>query len=898
MGLSALTSVFKEIAEASVTRIPKAVKKAPLRVPKEVPVKSAEIPTGAPTSQTVKRPVADVVLPTEAEAQKSADEFLTLKFDEFDVDQTHHINFDMIDTGDDIKTVIAQTAESNKGKIEEARRGVVTHDQISMLASEIGVDEQTITTVLTREAGGAIPPMEVVLASRQVLNDSANRLLSLGKKVHEGAATDVEKLQLRRQLAFHSDYLAGFMGLRADVGRTLGVFKIPVGTEKTKINRMKELVETMNGKNLDKIAETLANVDSLSGVNTLAKEYNRSKLRGVLETNFISSILSGLRTQEINFLGNGLFQTMNIAERGMAGVIGRARATTMSALGRPLSPEEQTFAGEAAAQLWGSMTAWRDALKLAWGTAKSGESLDAMAKLELPKRRSISSENLEVGGPLGRVVDLMGSAEDIPFRGLLIGDEFWKTIAHRADLAREAYRSATIKQMTDGLSDHEMAAHIKDIMENPPAEISERAVDYTLYSTFQNPLGPHGIAAQGAVQQIPGLKFLAPFIRTPTNIFKAAWAERSPLGLFSARIRGDIAKGGPQRDLALARIAMGVATVTYIASLADSGKVTGGGPENHAARKVWLLTHKPYSIRIDDPVNGQTTWQSYERAEPLAYIIGATADAVEYLNIRDPDLELDSDAEVAQQYFTAIVGGIADNTMSKLWMSGLSRFSDAMSDSDRYLDPWIKGFALANVPFSGFRRDMSKLSDPMVKEAWTLGEKLRASSGIPGWTKNSPNKLDLFADPISHPKGGAFGVLSAYPKDQKVLNPTKKEVVRLQDETNKVPLSMPPRTINGEKLSSQEYHDLVMLSRKTVEIGGETFEEALDSLMSSSTYEKVTPDSKVTLIKAVQRAYDAQGRYELEQENESFADRMAKRRSFNLRKKYGDSAADRILRDK
>jgi len=61
----------------------------------------------------------------------------------------------------------------------------------------------------------------------EVLESSANELGNLFKLVNSGNATDVDKLKLRQQIAFHGLLQKGVKGMQTETARALAVFRIP-----------------------------------------------------------------------------------------------------------------------------------------------------------------------------------------------------------------------------------------------------------------------------------------------------------------------------------------------------------------------------------------------------------------------------------------------------------------------------------------------------------------------------------------------------------------------------------------------------------------------------------------------------------------------------------------------
>ena len=143
-------------------------------------------------------------------------------FDELDLDQSWQTNFDVIDEPDEVKNVIGQVAEWQKGKIDEARRGVITDKQLYKLAHELDVDRDVVRQVMLRETGDVINA-ETILAARMVLHRSAERLKTLADKIVLDRANvkPVERVQFMRQMYFHRAYQTQFMGARAETGRAL-----------------------------------------------------------------------------------------------------------------------------------------------------------------------------------------------------------------------------------------------------------------------------------------------------------------------------------------------------------------------------------------------------------------------------------------------------------------------------------------------------------------------------------------------------------------------------------------------------------------------------------------------------------------------------------------------------
>lgn len=801
---------------------------------------------------------------------------------DYDLGADYMPNFDRMTTADDVKAVIAETAERNKGAITEARRGVITNEQLKGLAADLDVNEDVVRKVMERESGGVLNP-ETILAARQVLNASADRLLTMAKKIREGGATDLDRIAFRRQFEFHADYQRQFMGARAETGRALNAFAIPAGTNAEQVTRLKNIVESLHGTDTDALAGMLGKIDSVEGIGKLTRDYTRSRVMGVVQELFVNSILSGVKTHIINTTGNILFQGMNVAERALAARIGKF-----------MSGDEHVAVGEASALVYGMIDGWRDALRLAGRALRSGEAVDAAAKYETQTRRAISSRNLlPPDAPVGlaRAVDALGTVIRVPTeRVMLPVDEFFKAIASRAELSRQAYLDAMKAAQANPMTPEEIAEHIRKFMANPPEAATDAATAYARYSTFQTAQSPAIASISRGLNMIPGARIIAPFINTPMNLLKAGLGERSPLAVFSADFRAAVREGGPRRDLALARVSMGTATAAAVASAAASGLITGGGPQDPKARKILEETGwQPYSIAVPDSSTGKASYVSYARAEPLAYVIGATADAVEMLSYADYDDEQKTEAENFNTLVASIVAGVANNTMSKTFMSGVTDFSEMLGDPKRYASGWLQNMGGSMVPYSSLRRDLARIQDPYIREAWTFTDKMRASSGIPGWSEGLPPKRDFFGEPIRYRGGSFLGTLSPFPDSQGTTEPVINEIGRLMDKTREVPLSMPGRRVDGMLLEVEEYDQLVRIARTEPIFDGSTFKQALRELISSDAYKSpvTTDDYRVTLVKQVQRRGDEAAKALLEERNARYAARITNWRLRKNRRLYG-----------
>lgn len=888
------------------------VKRSGEKIAEEEAAKAAARAAEAEASKVTPKPVDDSVAPVvedPAAVKPTAPETVvpaiddeaariaTLDFDQYRLDDTSMPNFDTINTTDDIKAVIADVSEKNKLQIDEARRGVITNEQLQGFADDLDLDQDVVRQIMGRESGGVLNA-ETILAARQVLNSSADRIVGLAKKITRAEASDLDKLQFRRQLQWHREYQVNFMGARAETGRALNAFRIPAGADEVDISRVRELIDSADGHSTDRIAAAVSMMDNTASVSKAAREYTQSKFMGVVNELFINSILSGPKTHAINTAGNIMMQAMHTAETAVAARIGRF-----------LPGPEHVLFGEAASLVHGTVSAFRDAFRVAAKTMRTGLALDDVVKFESTRRRSISAEHLltpeQRATPIGQLAEAILDGGKVPVRGKEIPlpglgqiirsptervmaptDDFFKTLAYRAEIERQAFVHA-YEQVASGAVKAEDAGRVaREFMESLPTKAEQAADNYTRYVTFQNSLGPRGAKVQTALRSMPVTSLLAPFVRTPVNIFMAGVADRSPLALFRSKFWKTMKEGGRERDMMLARVTMGSATTAVVASYAADGAITGAGPSNPDARRVLEQTGwQPYSIRVGDK------YHSYARMEPLAFIIGATADAVEIMSYLNSDVDgLEDEQQQANNAVSAIITGVANNTMSKTYLKGIADFTEMLSDPQRYFPGWIRNFATAFVPFSALRSQLGQIDDPYLREAWTTLDALKNKSGIPGWSEEAPPRRDLFGNPRKVYAGSLLGPMSPLPDrqlitDDYVLN----TLVALMETTRDVPVVMPSKRVEGLRLNVHEYDQLIMLSRQTpLPATGRTFKDELDRVMGSQVFLEATPDMQVEIIRNVQNVYDRFARAQLYEDNGLFASRLDNFRRKRQELRFGE----------
>ena len=127
---------------------------------------------------------------------------------------------------------------------------------------------------------------------------------------------------------------------------------------------------------------------------------------------------------------------------------------------------------------------------------------------------------------------------------------------------------------------------------------------------------------QNMVNEVPILKQIMPFVKTPANLAMQA-VEMTPLGLVGKNWKYATGKSSDALRIAevRGRVAMGTGILSLAALLSYTGLITGGyHPDRNIKRLQQSQGIQPYSIKIGD------TYIEYGRLDPIGMLIGLIAD--------------------------------------------------------------------------------------------------------------------------------------------------------------------------------------------------------------------------------------------------------------------------------
>lgn len=280
--------------------------------------------------------------------------------------------------------------------------------------------------------------------------------------------------------------------------------------------------------------------------------------------------------------------------------------------------------------------------------------------------------------------------------------------------------------------------------------------------TFSAPLGTGTLGGDfhNFVANHPEMKFIAPFVKMSTNVFRYAWQATPGLNRLNAQAR-EILKNGTPEEIAILTARSRIVTTMGAGAfyMVAGGLITGGGPASGPARELWLKDYQPYSVRVGDQ------WISYRRLEPFATFIGLVSDAY--------TLYYEGDEASGVDLFSAIMAGLAQNLTSKTYMTGLADFMDAVTSRDgvafqRYVAKITASLAVpafvSQFNNSDELRDSRNGGGSMLEEVKAFRNAIVAR--VPYFNEKLPARYNFAGEPVM---GTPKGILNT----NRLLNPAR-----------------------------------------------------------------------------------------------------------------------------
>jgi hypothetical protein len=499
-------------------------------------------------------------------------------------------------------------------------------------------------------------------------------------------------------------------------------------------------------------------------------------------------------------------------------------------------------------------------------------------------------------------IDIYGRILRLPFTFNQSAEEFFTQINYNAFIRMKALEAAD-KNVWDNPSipndqKERMAGafidtFMKDAYDNigaasldPNASGSKfmhaDAVQYAKSAMFAQDLSNgFGDWLHKGVEKFPLMKLIVPFVKAPTNLIRHAMSMVPGVGMIEMnRVKSKLAGmpiTGESKDELLrlkGQMLMGSAFCAMAGYLVATGKITGSGPTNKEERNVLLSSGwRPYSFVVQRE-DGTTDYIEYRRADPYSSVLGLVADFVESRATLDED--------EAESVAARIVYSLGRNFVSKTYLTGLSQFFEAITDSRGYAaQKWVQSFTGSFVP-AALARYTQAVSDPTMRETreWYDGVLRR----LPGYSETLPPRRNILGEVmVPNPGWVGFNDIDSQTADRvgTFVSPigfSKRTGDTVKEEMASLRYGFsPPQYMMGEidlrrvKRNGRDAYDVMFEKVGTVKIGGKTLEQKLDQLFSTTGYKKQPrPESnqdsnngRVQMINSVLAQYRAKAKADM-----------------------------------
>jgi hypothetical protein len=561
------------------------------------------------------------------------------------------------------------------------------------------------------------------------------------------AETRIEKLTAKlEEMLAHPEQRAELQAQREKVEKLKKESKsmtAAIKRVKNEAGRLNRAIETLAKKlaaGKDKLASAARKTgDRARVLMTIraVKEIRGSSMSDAAFEWYVNSILSGPRTQGINFFSGAVhggweFTIQRWAEILTNQIVRAPHAAQFVELKHLYGGFLRGF-GQAARN---AILAWKYEMPIIETEAGIGEA--ASTRLDTLTRPGIK-------GLKGRII------RTIAFRPMRAADEFIVSLAAHMEVTARAYRIAKAEKLTG----QALTSRITELTSDMDSQAWMDAIASAQEVAFHTELGMVGKKIQHAVRNIPGVRWIVPFIRTPINIAKTG-LRKTPFGTLN------IAKRIAQKGFVDTRFDEYGRTYTaaefnrhaaeqvlaYAGTIVLMGMLSGGDEDEPpritgtvpwrsvraAERNLKYRVMDPQSIRI----GGKTV--SYARIEPFATMFATTVDSINILR----------DAKTTGQWndvFGKAVDSMLDQVKSKTFLRGIADVLEAI-ENEEHLKEWVARFGTGFVP--NLIRQTAGATDPFIRETRTESLGAETRYRIFPAASNAPEpKVDLWGRDIT-----------------------------------------------------------------------------------------------------------------------------------------------------
>lgn len=737
-------------------------------------------------------------------------------------------NYDLFDDASVAKLV--QSIAKDSG-VDYTR---VTKDDVLKQVNDLGFDDGYLRG-LDGQARELKDLPATVLRSAFAVPSQVKRLETVLEKISKEGETPELMQELMEQYALSAHVIKAAKGIQASPAQALAVLN--QGRPVMDISSLKAIASDPNvSQGLKEVVTAITQLTDVAAKAKLIEKVSKVGLtRDAWMTTYINGLLSSPVSHAKNMTANSMFGLYQIPER----LVGAFYSNVLPKGVRdwkalvPGAADEKIAFDEALTMIQSLRSGFGEGLELAARAWRTNQPvLDTANKLENDSRMGLGETlqrltNADPSSWFGKGLDYYGTAVTLPGRALLTEDEFFKGVLYRMEIntqiarrGKQVYRDAIDNGMPEADAIARAESEVLALHKNPPDDLDELAMEFARQGTFTADLPP----ALERLQQVfnhPALKIIVPFFKTPANIGLNV-VERTPFAFTSSRWRADMAAGGVQRDMAMAKVTLGSTLLATFAMMAAEGNITGGGPKRPADREAFMRTGaQPYSIKIGD------NWYSYTGMEPVGALLAIAADYAEYAQ-QEPD------KGKVEQVFLGGVYGLYEYLKEQPYLQGVADITRAIGlgrqggevDGAKIVNEISKqvgGFAIGGSPggvYSSLMAGIERVSDPEQRGVRTNPELPMGVRGfyeafnkyrsrLPYFSKDLPEDLTLWGDPIMRGQGKPMELVLPTRVSPDQFSEVDDALLRLGS-----PVGMPDKKLEGIEMDSFQYNRLLTIYGK------------------------------------------------------------------------------------
>lgn len=651
-----------------------------------------------------------------------------------------------------VDAVIARMAETLKPQLNAAKGGAVLSDakvaaQVQDMAAFWGEDPGALLGAVRAAGENAQTSVATMRAAYLVSQRTMQDAFTMAARIRggylgefggdRGAAIEL----LRSQVETMATAMGAANSIRANAGRALRQNRAEFRLKPEELANLKSMDE-------DSLVSILAATEGdPRALRRLAAPNIWQRLMDKTQFLYVNNLLWSPTTHAVNLSTNMFMLAARPAERiiGSFAVGGPAG----SAIRTEAIKQYQYTAASLIDGLQGAADAWRmaDSVMSPRSAEVNAIGLSTGQQVAAASFKSWDSiPNILYNAALP-VVKTLG----FPTRALGVADELFKQTIYRSKVQARAYMEGTEGGLVGkDLADF-MRGKLDGAFDDMGRAIDGPALQEARVATFQQDLlpGTAGKTIQTAVSNHPLARFILPFVKTPTNVFREGLKLTPGLNLLQTEYRQMIsgAMGAEQQAQAVGQMAIGSLFMGTAGLLAANGLVTGNGPTDRTQANTlkstgWL----PYSFVLTR-ADGGKTYIPFNRFDPVAMPFGVVADLANAINTVDDDDPLHAQIGAAA---TAALLSVVKQLSNKTYLMSINQVVQAVSEGEdtkwtnflgqmaANLTPGAAGMRLANP-------------DPYMRDARGFTDKFMAT--VPGLSEKVPARYDIWGEPRGAIKG-------------------------------------------------------------------------------------------------------------------------------------------------